>query len=78
MTQNNEKLSPLALPKNKKPQRRKPLGKGIEWTDQDLDDLAEVSMADVKAADALWQAEAPAPLKKLLDAQVDSPARDKA
>lgn len=53
-----------------KPKRRKPLGDPIQYTDVDLDQLAEVTMADIKAADALWRSEAPAPLKRLLDAEV--------
>lgn len=62
------KLSPLALPQTKK--KRKPLGQPIQWTDEDLDALSDISPADLKAAEALWQREAPKPLKPLLQAQV--------
>jgi len=62
------RLSPLALPQTKK--QRKPLGQPIHWSEQDLDALAHISPADLKAAGALWQREAPGPLKPLLQAQV--------
>jgi len=61
-------LSPLALPQTKK--KKKPLGQPINWSEQDLAALADISLADLKAADALWQREAPARLKPLLQAQV--------
>jgi hypothetical protein len=54
-----------------KAQKRKPLGTPIEWTDEDLDSLSTISPADLKAAEALWNAEAPAKVKQLLDAQVE-------
>lgn len=50
--------------------RAKPLGKAIQWSDDDLEQLAQISEADKKAAEALWRNEAPAALKTLLDAQV--------
>lgn len=65
---NQRGLSPLALPQNKK--QRKPLGQPIQWTDEDLDALSDISPADLKAAEALWQREAPKSLKPLLQAQV--------
>lgn len=56
----------------KKPQKakRKPLGKPIAWTDSDLDDLSKISPTDLKAAAALWESEAPARDKDLLNADV--------
>lgn len=53
--------------------RAKPLGKAIQWSDDDLDQLAQISEADKKAADALWKNEAPARFKDLLDAEVIEP-----
>lgn len=50
--------------------RRVPLGQPIAWSDKDLDALSAISPADLKAAQALWQQEAPRPLKTLLQAQV--------
>jgi hypothetical protein len=52
--------------------KRKPLGAPIDWSDDtDIDTLARVSDADIKAAQALWDAEAPKPYKGLLQAQVE-------
>lgn len=70
MTQQPKKLSPLALPQNKK--KRKALGSGIDWSDKALDDMSEVTDADLQAAMALWADEAPKPLKTLLKADVES------
>jgi hypothetical protein len=53
-----------------KAQTKKPLGDPIEWSDSDLDALADISDADLLAADALWQAQAPTPVKNLLKAKV--------
>lgn len=64
--QPQRKLSPLALPQTKK----KPQGNPIDWSDEDLDALAAISPADLKTANALWEREAPAPVKTLLQAQV--------
>lgn len=50
--------------------RAKPLGKAIQWSDDDLEQLAQISEADKKAAEALWKNEAPPAFKSLLDAQV--------
>ena len=62
------RLSPLALPQRKK--QRKPLGQPIDWSDQDLDALTQISPADLKPADALWKQDAPPRLRDLLQAQV--------
>lgn len=53
-----------------KPKRpRKPLGKAIVHTDEELDQLATVTPADIEAASALWKASAPPALANLLDAK---------
>jgi len=54
------------LPKNKKS-----LGPALDWTDEDLDQMAEITPADLKAAEALWKNEAPPKFKQLLQAQVE-------
>lgn len=48
--------------------KRKPLGHAINWTDQDLQQMAQVTQADIKAAQALWRNDAPKRLAGLLDA----------
>lgn len=53
--------------------KRVPLGQEIEWTDADLDQLAEVKPADVKHALALWRNDAPTGFKDLLQAEVMEP-----
>jgi hypothetical protein len=61
----------MARPTNEKP--RVPLGPALDWSDEELDQLAHISAADVRAAVALWRNEAPPETKLLLDAQeVDS------
>lgn len=50
--------------------KKKPLGPALDWTDGQLDSLATISDADLLGADALWQNEAPKPLKKLLKAEI--------
>lgn len=54
-----------------KHQKRKPLGPELDWTDKDLDSLAEISDADLLEAAALWENEAPAPFQRLLKAKVE-------
>ena len=46
-----------------------PLGKPLELTDDELDQLAEVTEEDIKAAQKFWRQEAPAEYKNLLDAE---------
>lgn len=54
-----------------KPQpKRVPLGEPIDWTDADIEQMSQVSQADVKHALALWRNDAPAGFKDLLDAEV--------
>lgn len=50
--------------------KKKPLGSPIQWNDQDLAALANISPADLTNAEALWQQEAPRPFKALLQAEV--------
>lgn len=46
-----------------------PLGKPLELTDEQLDQLAEVTPADIEKAKIFWRAKAPEEFKTLLDAQ---------
>jgi hypothetical protein len=48
--------------------KRKPLGKAIAWTDQDLAEMATITSSDIKAAVAMWRNAAPKRLAGLLDA----------
>jgi hypothetical protein len=50
--------------------KRVPLGNPVRWNDKDLDHLSAISPADLKASEALWERNAPKPLKSLLQAQV--------
>lgn len=58
------------MPQQPAKPKRVPLGKPIEWSDVDLDALSAVTQADIKAAEALWQRDAPNPFKALLQAKV--------
>lgn len=40
-------------------------------TDAELEALAEITPSDIEDAKAAWEEDAPAPFKKLLDAQPD-------
>ncbi len=51
--------------------KRKPLGNSVNLSDSALDKLAEVTDADIAAAVALWESEAPMPLKNMLQAKVE-------
>ena len=55
---------------------KKPLGAPIDWTDSELDEMSAVSSADVKAAVALWQNEAPSALRNLISAEVQGEQND--
>jgi hypothetical protein len=46
-----------------------PLGKPLELTDEQLDQLAEVTPTDIEKAKLFWRAHAPDEFKTLLDAQ---------
>lgn len=49
-------------------QPQKPFGRAIEWSDEDLNRLAEVTNFDIDASRLFWMAYAPPPYKSLLDA----------
>jgi hypothetical protein len=49
--------------------RKIPLGKPLELTDEQLEELAQVSPADIEKAKALWRAHAPEEFRDLLDAE---------
>jgi len=53
--------------------KRKPLGHAINWTDQDLQQMAQVTQSDIKAAVEMWRNSAPKRLAGLLDAAVAVP-----
>jgi hypothetical protein len=42
----------------------------IEWTDDDLQALADIKSTDLKTAIALWKQDVPPAFKELLDAEV--------
>ena len=67
---NQRGLSPLALPQTGKKKQRVPLGSPIQWSESDIAALADISPADLKAANALWERDAPVQMKPLLQAQV--------
>ena len=48
--------------------KRKPMGKAIEWSDEDLERLAEITPEDIEAAKALVEGSSPL-LAKLMDAK---------
>jgi hypothetical protein len=56
--------------------KRKPLGHTINWSDQDLQQMATITPADIKNAVAMWHNDAPKRLASLLDASVQQPERD--
>lgn len=49
--------------------KRVPLGRPLQLTDEQLDQLAEVTPGDIEKAKAFWRANAPAEFETLLDAQ---------
>lgn len=52
------------------PKKRVPLGKPLQLTDEQLDQLAEVTPGDIEIAKAFWRNNAPAEFDSLLDAQL--------
>lgn len=64
---------PTTTTPNKK---RVPLGKPLQLTDQQLEELANVTPADIAKAQALWRNSVPKKFKTLLDAKTeeDKPA----
>lgn len=57
------------MPPSPQKQSRKPLGPVLDWTDEEIDQMSQISEADKKAAEALWHNEAPPALRNLLQAQ---------
>jgi len=49
--------------------KRVPLGKPLQLTDEQLDQLSIVTPEDIEKAKAFWRNNAPAEFKTLLDAQ---------
>jgi hypothetical protein len=49
--------------------RKVPLGKPLDLSDEDLDELAEITPADIVEAQSRWREDAPAEFKNLLDAE---------
>ena len=51
------------------PSKKIPLGKPLELTDEQLDQLAEVTPADIEKTKVFWRTHAPEKFKDLLDAE---------
>lgn len=49
--------------------KKVPLGKPLELTDEQLEQLSEVTPADIEKAKVSWRSNAPEKFKDLLDAQ---------
>lgn len=49
-------------------EKRVPLGEALDLSDEDLDDLSQISPQDIAEAQGAWRKDAPAPLRDLLDA----------
>lgn len=54
--------------------RKVPLGAPLNWSDEDLDALAQVTPQDIQQAQERWRTRAPKRFKKLLDATTEEPA----
>lgn len=50
------------------PTKKIPLGQPLDLSDEQLDQLAQVTPADIERAKVFWRAHAPAEFKTLLDA----------
>jgi hypothetical protein len=61
----------MATEPKKQPVKRKPLGDPIQWTDQELDAMAQVTPADIELAKEVWRANASPKYANLLDAMPD-------
>lgn len=55
------------MPEQPRPKR---LGKPLDWSEESLDQLAEVRQPDIDDAVAFWNANCPPALRGLLDAEV--------
>lgn len=51
--------------------RARPLGPAVTWSEADLDRLSTVGPEDIALAGDLWAAAAPAPLRRLLEADAE-------
>ena len=51
------------------PEKKIPLGKPLQLTDEQLEELAQIMPADIEKARAFWRAHAPEGFEDLLDAQ---------
>jgi hypothetical protein len=51
------------------PKKRVPLGKPLQLTDEQLDQLAIVTPADIEKAKVFWRNNVPAEFETLLDAE---------
>jgi hypothetical protein len=54
---------------NKKKEKKVPLGKPLNLSDKQLDQLSKVTQVDIEKAKALWRNTVPAEFESLLDAQ---------
>ncbi len=50
--------------------RKVPLGKAIEWTDEEIEEFSEYEDEDIIKLRHLWYKYAPAVLRNLIDAQL--------
>jgi len=48
-------------------------GKSLEWGEDELEALSEISPSDVEAAAVWWKTNAPKEAKDILDAEADVP-----
>lgn len=48
-------------------------GEALDWTDEEIDALVEISPADVERAAVWWRTNAPPEAKDILDAEEDVP-----
>jgi hypothetical protein len=55
----------------------RPKGQPIEWTNEIIEEMATVRASDLAAGEMLWQNNAPAPIKKLLTADVKKTKKQK-
>lgn len=51
--------------------KKTPLGPALDWSDAELDTLAEITEQDIAAAQTFWRDTAPALFQRLLEAEVE-------
>lgn len=56
------------------PKAKKRLGQPVQWTDQQLGHMAEVSESDRQSAEVVWKTNAPKGFENLLQAKVEDDA----